>query len=39
LAFQPLLLGVLLLSGIAAVIYAVLAGAGLKATGLLRLVR
>ena len=39
LPFQPLLMGVLLLSGLAAAIYAVLAGVGLKATGLLRLVR
>ncbi|WP_449254753.1 murein biosynthesis integral membrane protein MurJ [Bosea sp. (in: a-proteobacteria)] len=39
LPFQPLLMGVLALSAAAGLIYAALAGIGLKATGLFRLVR
>ncbi|MCU4178987.1 murein biosynthesis integral membrane protein MurJ [Bosea sp. BH3] len=39
LPFEPILMAVLLLSAGAAVLYAVLVGGGLKATGLLRLLR
>jgi len=39
LPFEPLLMAVLLISGVAAALYAVLAGGLLKATGLLRLLR
>ncbi|MCO5092410.1 murein biosynthesis integral membrane protein MurJ [Bosea sp. (in: a-proteobacteria)] len=39
LPFQPLLMTMLMVSGIAAVLYALLAGGGLKAAGLLRLLR
>lgn len=39
LPFEPLLMAVLLISGIAAALYAALAGCLLKATGLLRLLR
>ncbi|MBN9450779.1 MAG: murein biosynthesis integral membrane protein MurJ [Bosea sp.] len=39
LPFEPLLMTVLLVSGVAAIVYAVLAGGLLKVTGLLRLLR
>lgn len=39
LPFEPLLMAVLLVSCVAALLYAVLAGGALKATGLLRLLR
>ena len=39
LPFEPLLMAVLLVSAVAAVLYAVLAGGLLKVTGLLRLLR